>query len=89
MKTINHSRGPENDCLAAANNIPRMRLCVRVCARVCVCACVLRVPVKSISGTYCELLFSAASAEPETSCSFFPPVDRDGEQSSLPSPFFS
>lgn len=40
MKTINHSRGPENGCLAAANNIPRMRLCVRVCARVCVCMCV-------------------------------------------------
>lgn len=47
---------------------------VRVCARVC--------RSKASAGRIAELLFSAASAEPEASCSFFfPLVVRDGEHS--------
>lgn len=72
VKTINHSRGPENGCLAAANNIPRMRVCARVCRS------------KASAGRIAELLFSAASAEPEAFLNlllFFPLVVRDGEHS--------
>ena len=33
VKTINHSRGPGNGCLAAANNIPYIRVYVCMCTR--------------------------------------------------------
>lgn len=46
-------------------------MCARVCCR-----------SKASAGRIAELLFSAASAEPEASCSFFfPLVVRDGEHS--------
>lgn len=59
MKTINHSTGPESGCFAAANNISRM--CVRV----------HQSKATARGGTYCELLFSAASAPNSKRPAFF------------------